>query len=257
MQILKPLLKYLLLAIFIYCLILLFFYIFQRKLLYHPTKAKDVKIKRESFLIDGVEVETIFLDRGSKRVVIYFGGNGEAVEESAKDFESILKAWDIYFLEYRGYGKSDGSPTEEKIFKDALFIYDTLKPKYNKIALIGRSLGSGVASFLASKREIDRLVLVTPFDSIEAVAKEKYPFLPVSLMLKDKFDSLSRAKDIKSKTLIILAQNDRVIPKKHSLNLIEALKNTKSLKVVTIKNGTHNNLQYLKEYFRAIEKFLR
>jgi pimeloyl-ACP methyl ester carboxylesterase len=257
METLKLLTKFIFLILFVYLLVVLFFYLFQRKLLYHPTKAKNLKVKRKSFLIDNVKVETVFLDRDAKRAIIYFGGNAEAVENSAKDFENVLKDWDIYFLEYRGYGKSKRSPSETKIFKDALFIYDSLKSKYKEIALIGRSLGTGVALFLASKREVDRLVLVTPFDSVEAVAKERFPFLPVSLILKDKFDSLSKAKNITSKTLIILAQDDKVIPKKHSLKLIDALKNSKKLKIIVIQNGTHNNLQYFKEYFKEIEDFLK
>ncbi len=249
-------LKYTFLTLFAYLLVLLAFYIFQRMLIYYPTPNQEFKVERKSFIIGGKSINTVFLNRDSKKAIFYFGGNGEAVDKTAQDFSEILKDWNIYLLEYRSYGKSEGEPSEQRIFEDALFIYDNLKQNYKNIAVIGRSLGSGVATFLASKREIEKLILITPFDSIESVAKDRFPFLPVSLILKDKFDSKSMAKKIHSKTLIILAEDDKIVPKKHSQNLISSLKNAKTLKVVTIKNSTHNSLQFFRDYFLAIGEFL-
>src|SRR5256714_14674811 len=127
-------------------------------------------------------------------------------------------------LNYRGYGASEGSPSEAAISADALQWYDyaasELKP--SSIAVFGRSLGSGPAVFLASEKNISKVVLVTPFDSLIEVAKRHYPFLPVTLMLRHQFDSIGRAPKISAPLLCLAAARDEVIPSAHARKLHDA-----------------------------------
>jgi len=127
---------------------------------------------------------------------------------------------------------------------------------YNDVFVVGRSLGSGVATYVASQRPVSRLVLVTPFDSVENVAQEQFPFYPIWILLKDKFDSASRAKAIDSKVLILSADGDRVISKKRTDNLAASLSRVQLTQVV-INNSGHNSLSENNKFYNAIHQFLQ
>ena len=139
---------------------------------------------------------------------------------------------------------------------DALYIFDQLESKYKSISVIGRSLGSGVATMLAEKRKVARLALITPFDSAESVAQRIYPIYPISWLLKDKYDSMSRVDAIRMPTLIIIAEQDRVIPKEHQLRLVNAFQPAQ-ISVEMLANTGHNNLDYNQKYFNAMQQFFK
>ena len=162
----------------------------------------------------------------------------------------------IYLVDYRGYGGSSGRPSEQGLYIDAINIYDHIKELHDKVSVIGQSLGSGVATHLAAEREIYKLVLSTPYDSIEAVAKNNYPFYPISMLLKEKYNSIGRAASITSQTLMLIAANDRIIPKKHAYNLAAAFKSD-HLTVVEIPKTGHNTLSQHAQYEREISEFLK
>ena len=162
----------------------------------------------------------------------------------------------VYFVDYRGYGSSSGKPSEKALFIDALNIYDRLKTQHGKISVIGQSLGSGVAIYLATKRDIQKMILSTPYDSIESVAKSNYPFYPISLLLKEKYDSLTRASAVTTDTLILIAEKDRIIPKKHAYKLASAF-NTDLLTIVELPGVGHNTLTQHPHYESVIVDFLK
>ena len=131
----------------------------------------------------------------SAPLVFYFGGNAEDVAASSLTLAGRLDV-NLAVFPYRGYAGRAGAPTEDGLFEDALAAYDAvvdLAVHDGRKAVLGRSLGSGVAVYLASQRPIDRLALVTPYDSITNVARGHYPWLPVRWLLKYPFDSASRA----------------------------------------------------------------
>lgn len=99
------------------------------------------------------------------------------------------------------------------LFGDGLALFDRVHADHPDIEVIGRSLGSGVAVYVASQRPVERLVLVTPYGSLAAVAAEHYPFMPVNWLLRDKFESGSYAPRVSAPTTIVAAENDEVIPK--------------------------------------------
>ena len=188
-------------------------------------------------------------------VLIYFGGNAEEVSWLAST-AGRYAGWSLLLVNYRGYGGSEGKPGEAQMFSDALQIYDYAagRAQGGRIALMGRSLGSGVAVYLASRRAVSGVILVSPYDSVESVAKGIYPWLPISLMLKHRFDSLSLAPGIKAPLLCLVASNDRVIPRPHSERLYAAWGGARLWR--EIGPAEHDSIAGEDGYWRAIADFL-
>ena len=229
----------------------------QKKFIYFPTQPvshhyKSIDIDNENFNINVIVLNS---DKSSGKAIIYFGGNAETVAYNANDFIKEFPDYIVYLVNYRGYGRSTGSPDEKGIYSDALKVFDSIDVKPESIVLIGRSLGSGVATYVASKREISKLVLITPFDSIQSVAQSKLLVYPMSFLLTQKFLSAERVKHIKSKCLILIAANDEVIPFKNSINLVNSFpKNKITYKV--LKNTGHNDIHNDLSYYKFIKDFL-
>jgi pimeloyl-ACP methyl ester carboxylesterase len=239
----------------LYFLAAVLVFIFQRDFMYFPSAETKHKFEVRHFSIDEETLNIIVLNKGKENAILYFGGNGESVEGNAASFSQIFSNHTVYLVNYRGYGGSTGVPTEEYLYADAEYLYDLISAQHHEISVIGRSLGSGVATFLASTRAIAKMVLITPYDSIQNIAQVQYPIFPIALLLKDKYDSASRVKDIISNTLIILAEHDVIIPAESSNKLI---KKFPSLQVtVEIIEGTgHNNLSRKNKYYDVLRQFL-
>ena len=135
-----------------------------------------------------------------------------------------------------------------------IYDYAARRADAGRIAVMGRSLGSGVAVYLAAQRPVAGVILVSPYDSIESVANGVYPFLPISLMLKHRFDSLSRAPQIKVPLLCLVASDDRVIPRPHSERLCAAWGGVKHWR--EIRPSEHDSVANAPDYWRAIAAFL-
>lgn len=233
-----------------------YLYFYQRRYIYNPTSAMPngrfplIKIRNGFKLI-----RVVIANPGLSNAIIYFGGNDEQVNLTVPHFSKLFPRHTTYLVHYRGYGGSRGRPTEAAIYKDALAIYNNIHSKHRTISVIGRSLGSGVATYLAANRPIERLVLVTPFDSLERVAQTMYPFYPISWMLIDKFDSISRVPMIKALTLIILTEHDDVVPHHHSLRLAESFP-PGQVSIQVLPNTTHSNLNFEGGYGHLLSAFL-
>jgi pimeloyl-ACP methyl ester carboxylesterase len=158
----------------------------------------------------------------------------------------------IYLLHYRGFGGSSGKPTQNALFSDALALFDQVHTHHPNIDVIGRSLGTGVATYLASQRPITRLVLVTPFDSLQEIAASQFPYVPVRWFLQDKFESWRYAPNITAPTLIIAAENDEVIPRASTELFRTRFKNG----IATfhlIANVGHNNISESADYLPLLK----
>jgi len=150
-------------------------------------------------------------------------------------------------MHYRGYGGSSGTPSETALVADALRLFDHVRTQHADIVVIGRSLGSGVAVQLASARPAERLVLVTPYDSLQGLAARQFPYVPVRWLLRDKFASVAYAAKITAPTLLIAAEYDEVIPRSST----EALHARFAAGVATLHvvSGTgHNTISSSPEY---------
>jgi len=241
--------------LFVYLLLSLSLFIFQRDLLYHPSAKLNHSYQEQTFYNDNESIKVITLNQDKKNSIILFGGNAQAIVGRAPSYLETFPNHSIYLVNYRGYGGSSGMPNEQALYSDALHIYDSIKPKYKTVSIIGRSLGTGIASYVASKREIDKLVLITPYDSIENIAKFRYPIFPISLILEDKFDSASKARSIKANTLIILAENDKIIPLENSKRLINSFLPSQ-VTVEIIKDTGHINLSHTTKFYALLKQFL-
>jgi len=186
-------------------------------------------------------------------LVLYFGGNAEDVSWMLGETDAALPVgW--LLVDYRGYGASRGSPSETALVADALLWFDRFSPQAKKITVLGRSLGSGVAVRLAAERKVDAVILVTPFDSMVSVGKRHYPFLPVSLLLKHRFDSASLAPKIAAPLLCLVATRDSIIPPEHAKLLFDAWAGPK--RWVALEEAGHNTVDAHPNYWRSINAFL-
>jgi len=234
-----------------------YLYVAQRSFIYFPTpESRNPAAEDWRLNLEGATVQVWRLAAEKEDAVIYFGGNAEDVAQNIGQFARIFPDKAIYLVNYRGYGASTGVPSEAAIVSDAQAIFDHISPVHSNISIVGRSLGSGVAMFLAATRNAERLALVTPYDSIAKLAQSSFPFFPVSAMLKDRYDSLSHASSISIPTLILIAEQDEFIPMKSSRNLAAALDPSMTT-VNIIENATHNTIQNFDQYTRALGKFLR
>lgn len=185
-------------------------------------------------------------------LVLYFGGNAEEVSWMLGEAAASGVGW--LLVDYRGYGASEGSPGEAALAADALVWYDRFSPRAKKIIVFGRSLGSGVAVRLAAERAVDAVVLVTPFDSLVAVGRRHYPFLPVSLLLRHRFDSLALAPKMTAPLLCVVAMRDSIIPPEHAKLLYDAWGGPK--RWVPLEEAGHNTVDAHPNYWRSISTFL-
>jgi len=210
---------------------------------YKPKIAKKITFKTS----DGVFLEGAKTINGENLpLVLYFSGNANNVIEFLDNIAPKIKEYNFIGFNYPGYAGSKGKPCEQCILKYALEIYDNYKPDI----IIGRSLGSAVAAYVATNRKSKKLVLITPFDSIVNVAKSKYPLLPVNKLVKYKFNEYLWVKNIDIPINVLLIDNDDVIPQKSVSNLLKNIKNLN--KKIIIKGAKHG---YIYEY-KGIEKIL-
>lgn len=232
----------------------LYLYLNQRNFIYFPISYVSTGMDEEVFHHQQQQIKVTVLNRGKKKAIMYFGGNAENVDYNATDFMTRFSNHTLYLVKYRGYGGSTGKPTEAALYADALHIYDELKPRYAEISLIGRSLGSAIATYLASKRQVHKLALVTPFDSAISIAQEQFPIYPMRLLLKDKYDSISRVNKISIPTLVLAAAQDRIIERHRTQKLVDAFSAPVTLKL--IKNTGHNTISASPDYYRSLTSFL-
>lgn len=195
--------------------------------------------------------------RQASPLVIYFGGNGEEVSWLVPEFSRVFD-WAALLVNYRGYGLSEGQPSETMLFRDALALYDraTRRPEINSgcVILMGRSLGTGVATYLASQRPVAGVVLISPYDSLVQVARGAYPFLPVNLLLRHRFDSVVRAPSIHAPLLALVAARDDIVRPERSRELVQAWGGPARLEL--LDGVDHNTIHTHSEYWRLIDAFL-
>ena len=190
-------------------------------------------------------------------LVVYYGGNAEDVTLNFADL-GRFNARSFLFMNYRGYGGSAGKPSETALLSDALFVIDHMLATEGidpaHVVLMGRSLGSGVAVYVAAKRNVGGVILVTPFDSLINVARAHYPIFPVRLMLKHRFDSAALAPGITTPALFLTASNDQVVPVRFARNLLQVWGGPTT--AVSVEGTDHNSIETSPVYWDAINAYL-
>lgn len=243
----------------------LFLYVRQDSLLFYP-QPNDARLLRE-WQDRRVEVRTGdralvgWWARGGEPdsgiVILYFGGNAEDVLYTASTAE-LFAAERMLVVNYRGYGLSKGKPGQDALFEDAREIYDYVRASgvsADRIVVMGRSLGSGVAAMLAAEREVRGAVLITPFDSLAAVAAHHYRLLPVRVLLRHRFPSADYARRTRAPALIVAAESDAIVPPIHAQRLATAWRGPHSIHV--LEGVGHNDIDADPSYYTFINEFLR
>lgn len=224
---------------FMYLSICGYLYFNQENLLFHPNRKSFSEVQKllkehpefdtiNLTMHDGINISGYLANKQSHSkvpLVIYFEGNTKEVSylmDKKQYFDNAVVA----LMNYRGWGLSEGKSTEQTMFSDAVEIYDKLKKHPNidttNIIVIGRSMGTGVATYLSSQRKVSSTILITPYDSMIDVAQEMYPFVPIFMIIKHPFESYKYAQSVKNNMLALIAQNDVVIPPQHAFNLMKA-----------------------------------
>jgi len=224
-----------------------FVFAIQRSLVYFPQPSslgeRDTTVPLP---VAGAHVVASVRPRPGADAVVYFGGNAEDVTQSIAGLAAAFPAHALYLLHYRGYGASGGKPSEAVIVADALALFDLAQRGHAKVEVVGRSLGSGVAVQVASARPVARLVLVTPYDSLVAIAARRFPYLPVSWLLLDRYESDRNAAAVTARTLVIAAARDEVIPRASTERLLARFRpGVATLRVVA---GDHNSVSEQPDY---------
>jgi fermentation-respiration switch protein FrsA (DUF1100 family) len=227
-------------------------YFAQRKLLYFPETVRTTPAELGFAAAQEVTLETADGERviawhvpprANNAVVIYFHGNGGALRLRLDRFRAITAdGTGLVALSYRGYGGSTGSPTENGLLADADAAYDFAIARYpaERLVLWGESLGTGVATTLAAKRKVGRLLLESPFTSAADVGASVYWYVPVRLLMKDQFRSDERIRQVKVPLLVIHGTLDRVVPISFGERLFALANEPK--RMVRIPGGGHVNL---------------
>ena len=190
-------------------------------------------------------------------VALYFGGNAEEISWTLADAR-WPRDWTVVGVNYRGYGRSEGKPGEAVLIGDALALFDAIAARSDvdakRIVVVGRSLGTGVAARVAAERPVAGAVLVSPYDSLVEVGRQHYPWLPVSWLLRHRFDAVAPAKKARAPLLTIVGGRDGIIPLVRSRNLHDAWHGPKQW--VDIPHAGHNDIGTSRDYWIAIEGFL-
>ncbi len=237
------------LAALVYVGLCIALFALQRSLIYFPQPGSAAPgTSRFVLAVDDALVRvTTSTAKPGANAVVYFGGNAEDVSLSLPLLRAAFPEDAIYLMNYRGYGGSTGKPSEAALIADAIMLFDAVHAAHRKVVVVGRSLGSGVAVHLASLRPVQRLVLVTPYDSLQNLAASQFPYFPVRWLLRDKFESWRYVAGITAPASIIAAENDEVIPQASTESLYRRFPaGAATLRVV--RGAGHNTISEHADY---------
>lgn len=193
---------------------------------------------------------------GRPTLILGFGGNAWNAQDVAEYLHELFPEEDVIVFHYRGYTPSEGSASAKALIADAPAIYDLgveqLKPKC--VIGIGFSIGTGVAAELAASRKLDGLILVTPFDSLKAVAQSMYPWLPIGPFFEHEINAALAIERVEIPVAIIAAQLDEIVPSERT----EALRHSIPRLVFdrTIKGAGHNDIYARSEFQQSMREAL-
>ena len=186
-------------------------------------------------------------------LLIGFGGNAQDAEMLAQDLAADFPNLHVAVFHYRGYGPSTGRPSEAALLEDARAVHDALVSRLapERTFAIGISLGSAVAAHLSKERPLDGVILVTPFDSIEAVAKETYFWVPVGPLLRHRFPTVEFMAGNPTPVAVIAAAQDRVIRPRRTAALVARLENLVFYRA--LEGADHNTLYQVPIYEETLD----
>jgi len=221
-----------------------------------PPRAKLLSLKTP----DGEQLAGIHIppDEPSKdgTLILGFGGNAWNGQDVAEYLHELFPDDDLVAFHYRGYLPSTGSPSAEAMIADAPLVYDLAvqRVKPRKVIAAGFSIGSGIAAQLATRRKLDGLILVTPFDSLKAVAQSMYPWLPIGPLFQHEIDAAGALEHIKVPIAIVAAQNDEIVPGERTDDLRKRVRDLRFDR--TIAGCGHNDIYARSDSHEAMHEAL-
>jgi hypothetical protein len=233
-----------------------FLYENQRGLIYFPGGTR-VAAADTNFVLSnhGVVLRGWQLNPGHARALLYFGGNAEALGGERDDLAALFPDRTVYLVAYRGYGASGGTPGEQALLSDSLALFDAVHAKHASVAVVGRSLGSGVACYLVSKRPVERLALVTPYDSLEQVAQAHYRLFPIDLLATERYESARYIQTYTGPILVMRAGRDEIVPPASTDRLLAVLRVKPVVKFYPL--ASHNSIASEDDYGPTLAGFMK
>ena len=221
-----------------------------------PPSAERMTVKTPSGdTLEGIHIPPDEADP-SRALILGFGGNAWNAQDVAEYLHELYPDHDVVAFHYRGYAPSTGSPSAEALIADAPIVYDAaeqrLRPK--RTIAVGFSIGTGVAAQLSGKRKLDGLILVTPFDSLKAVAQSMYPWLPIGPFFAHEIDAAGAIKGTRVPVAIIAAERDEIVSADRTLALRRAV--PKLVFDHTIARAGHNDLYARSDFHDAMHEAL-
>ncbi len=189
----------------------------------------------------------------ARPVILCFGGNAWNAEAMALFLHQIAPEHDVVCFHYRGYAPSTGRPSAQALMADAVAIHDLIAPDGSGVIAVGFSIGSGVAAHLAAERDIARVVLVTPFDSLAAVARQLYPFAPVGLLFRHEMNPKQALARSHADIHLILATQDEVIPPARAEALAQALPQAQIARIASGHNAIYGDPDFIAALRAALD----
>lgn len=263
----NKMLHFLFAVLVIYLLVVLFFWLFQSRFLFYPQPLGAAPVLDKN--VEEVRIETsrdqtlhgwLCKSQGAdpQKLIIYFGGNAEEVSHMI-GVSKMFDEWAMLLVNYPGYGQSQGKPGQKSFFNAALSIYDYAVSREDidpqNIVLMGRSIGTGSAVYVAHERKVRAVVLISPFESLRSVAQSKMPFLPVGLILRHPFPSKKYASKIQAPLLAFYGTQDQIVPGPHSRKLVNAWEGPSTL--VTLEGFNHNDIFESARLWQETKAFLQ
>lgn len=194
----------------------------------------------------------------SSGVILYFHGNTGSIKRWGVVAEELCSfGYDVFIMDYRGYGKSRGRRSERAMHNDCELVFQYLLKYYpeEKIVIYGRSLGSGFATKLALKHPDCKVILETPFYSLLEIAEQQAPYMPIGFLLRFPLRSDEIIEQLKNPLIIFHGTRDRIVPYKSGLKLYEKAA-TSNKRMVTIPGGRHNDLAKFALFREKMRSFL-
>jgi len=235
----------------VYVLFAGFLFIFQSRSVYYPEHAISVDPNNIGLEFESVSFETedkvklsgwFIPSKAASGVILFCHGNAGNISHRLESIQIFHRlGMDVFIFDYRGYGRSEGSPTEVGTYRDAeaawWYLVKERQVSPNRIVVFGRSLGGAVAAWLAHRHMPGSLILESTFTSMPDIGAKLYPYLPVRLLSRFKYNTAEYLNEVDCPVLIVHSRDDEIMPFGHGQRLFEVAKEPKKFLEIT---GTHN-----------------
>ncbi len=200
-------------------------------------------------ILEGIE----FTPKHFTHTIFYIGGRSQDSVALIHKLAFSFEGYRIVTFNYRGYGSSQGSPSELNVYEDALYVAKKLQQRYGEFSIIGFSLGSSVAAYVASKIKVEKLFLLGGFDSVFHIIRNKIPLL-ASFLIRYKFNTALHVSSVNAPTYLVSSKDDDVVPIKNAHNLKISIKNLAEFKELSSYN--HDEILFSSESINLVKKAL-